>query len=128
MERTKDKTYVYIAGPYTGSTHDYRSYLQIDDNIAAARFMAARMANAGIPFFCPHLHSAHFEVITPDVPAEYWYELDMFFLEGASAVQLLKGWETSKGVAMELARARNLKIRYFLPLQSDLLIDWWRAA
>jgi hypothetical protein len=89
---------VYIAGPYRG--HDY---LDIDRNIAAAREAAAWLATFNIGFFCPHLHSAHFEVITPDVAPEFWLDLDIKLMRMCDAMYLLPGWEHSSGACAEIA-------------------------
>jgi hypothetical protein len=98
---------VFIAGPYMGqnATHDHRSYEAIAKNIAHAKAIAARLAQAGVQFFCPHSHSAHFELIAPDVPAQYWYDLDMEFLLLSSAILLLEGWEESDGAVKEAMKA-----------------------
>lgn len=89
--------YVYIAGPYTGVHHDWRSYFEIDRNINRALEAAAALAQAGIGFFCPHAHSAHFEVIRPEVKAPYWYALDIHFMRSCDALLLLVNWQHSKG-------------------------------
>ena len=99
---------VYISGPYTGA-----DYLDIDRNIAKAREAAAWLAKHGVGFFCPHLHSAHFEAITPTVPASFWYELDIRFLYGCGALVLLDGWASSAGAAKEKAIAEKYEIPIF---------------
>ena len=106
--------YVYIAGPYRGRTHDYQSYCEIDANINQARLAAAALAEAGIGFFAPHLHSAHFEVIAPHATPEFWYELDMRFLEMCDAILLLPRWSESRGAKAELdwARAHGMDVLY----------------
>lgn len=98
---------VYIAGPYTGPQPRPDDYLAIDRNIANAREAAAELARCGIRFFCPHLHSAHFEAITPQVPPEFWYELDIHFLKACDVLLLLPGWQSSKGTMQELAIAQS---------------------
>lgn len=113
---------VYIAGPYGGKTHDYRSYGQIDTNINTARMAAAQLAQAGIKFFCPHTHSAHFEVITPNTPAEYWYDLDMHFLDACDTILMLPGSANSRGACMELDHARAKGMQVFYNIES--LIDY----
>ena len=92
---------IYIAGKYTGQSHDHRSYFEIDQNIKAAMEAAAEFAKAGVGFFCPHSHCAHFEVITPDVQPAFWYELDLKFLDNCDAILMLEGWRQSKGSVIE---------------------------
>jgi hypothetical protein len=99
--------YVYIAGPYRGKTHDYRSYFEIQGNIRQAEEAFAALAQAGIGAFCPHTHSAHFEIKAPDATPEYWYELDMKFLAHCDAILMLPGWEKSKGSLAERRWAIN---------------------
>lgn len=123
--------FVYIAGPYTSLTRNRGlgadAYHDIERNIAKAREAAAWLANHGIGFFCPHLNSDHFEVITPDVPADYWYEMDLQFLKACDAILLLPGWEDSKGSCAErdLAVERGMRLFYFnRAMQLDELEQW----
>ena len=81
-----ERSFVYIAGPYSGRTHDYNSYNEIEINISKAREAAKFLAENGIPFFCPHANSAHFEVITPSVGLDYWYKMDNIFVDLSSAI------------------------------------------
>ncbi len=122
------RTYVYVAGPYMGRKrmHDFRDYEEIDQNISRARGMAAFLANNDIPFFCPHLNSAHCEVWVPNVKPEYWYEMDLELLKPASAVLLLDGWQSSKGTRREIEVARLLGISVFYPEERDELVAWWK--
>lgn len=119
---TPEQRYVYIAGPYG----DAGGYLAIDKNIATARYWAARLAEARIPFFCPHLNSAHFEVITPTVPADWWVSTGLIFVEHASGLLLLPGWRDSNGTIRELSRADDLGLRIFIA-ESEFgkLLAWW---
>ena len=105
--------FVYIAGPYTGKTHDHCSYWEIDVNISRSLEAMQQLAQAGLGAFSPHGHSAHFEVIAPDVPATYWYELDMHFLEACDGILMLPGWSNSKGSCHEKARAEELGMPVF---------------
>lgn len=98
------KTCVYVACPYQGTaTHDYHSYFTIHANIARAHEASLALARLGYIFFCPHTHSAHNEMIAPDLPASYWYELDLYFLRTCHAMLVLPG--ASKGVDREIASA-----------------------
>lgn len=116
---------VYIAGPYTGKHHDHRSFFEIDRNIMWATEAAAELAKRRIPFFCPHSHSAHFEVITPDVPSDYWYKLDLFFLEACHAILMLPGWDHSTGARQEKKLAEEWGFRVFYhPIDLHELEAW----
>ena len=96
---------VYIAGPYMGKSrvHNHTVYEVNDRNIAAARATAAWLARHGCYFFCPHLNSAHFEVITPEVDQFYWYALDFRVLSHCDAMIVLPDWQSSKGTKEEIA-------------------------
>jgi hypothetical protein len=119
--------FVYIAGPYRAKdgAHDWTAYTEIDKNIADAKAMAARLASDGIPFFCPHLNSAHFEVITPDVPPDFWLALDLRLLEHASALMLIKDWRESSGARTEKAFAHEHEIPVYTDNLYDQFLDDW---
>ena len=74
----------------------------------AAVEVAAELARLGYGFFNPHQHSAHFEVITPEVGPDFWYTLDFHFLRYCDALLLLPGWQESKGAVMERDLAESL--------------------
>ena len=120
---------VYIAGKYSGD-----DYLEIDVNIAKAREAAAWCARHGIGFFAPHLNSAHFEVVTPTVDPEFWYQLDLEFLQRCQAILLLDGWEESHGARHEAELADQIGMPRFIwddgfPVAEggDLwLAEWYR--
>ncbi len=120
-------SFVFIAGPYKGvnKPHDYSAYEDIDRNISRARYWAAELARRGIYFFCPHLNSAHFEVITPEVPDTYWYHLDLDILKSASAILMIPGWEESQGAQRERTLAEKLGIPVFTVDQLDALAEAW---
>lgn len=120
-------TYVYIAGPYRGkATHDAGGYFEIDANINRAKEAAATLAQLGIPFFCPHLNSAHFEVIAPDVKPVYWLEMDMIFVDLASVLWVLDGWRDSQGTRGEIARAEGNGQPVFFSDELDELVTFWK--
>lgn len=124
-----DLTYVYIAGPYRGkASHDARGYFAIDANINRAKEAAATLARLGIPFFCPHLNSAHFEVIAPDVKSVYWLEMDMVFVDLASVLWILEGWEDSGGTLGEIERAKENQQPVFYHFELSELVAFWKAG
>jgi len=123
------KTFVYIAGPYRGTaTHDAEGYSEIDANINRAREAAATLARLGIPFFCPHLNSAHFEVIVPDVKPAYWLKMDMIFVDLASVLWVLPGWEESEGTQEEIKRAEQAGKPVFYSSELDKLVAFWEGG
>ena len=117
---------IYIAGKYTGHYHDHRSYFEIDRNIKAAMEAAAALAQAGVGFFCPHSHCAHFEVITPDVQPAFWYKLDLQFLVICDAILMLEGWQESKGAVNEHYLALRNGLQVFYGIES--VIAWAKGA
>ena len=120
--------FVFISGPYRGRPDprywgDSLSYFGIDDNISEARRWASYFAIEGIPFFCPHLNSAHFEVITPDVPEDFWLQMDLEILQHASAIYMIEGWENSEGATEE----KRIAEKWGIPVYEDfdtLVEDW----
>lgn len=106
--------YVYIAGPYVGEhDHTMASYLGIDRNIARAREAMARLVKNGFGVFCPHTHSAHFEVITPSVTPRFWLNLDIHFLEtGCDIFLRLPGYSKGADEEEEVAESMGLPIYY----------------
>jgi hypothetical protein len=116
--------YVYVAGPYTGPTHDHKSYFAIDRHIMQAAEAARDLAVAGIGFFCPHTHSAHFEVVAPEVPPSFWYELDIYFMGFCDAILMLPGWQESTGSCKE----RQIMMGAGKPVFYDIVeaVDWAR--
>lgn len=113
----------YIAGPYG----DKGGYLAIDRNIAQAREAAADLAAAGIGYLCPHMNSAHMEAIVPDVPVDFWYELDIQLMSVCSAVLVLEGWLDSSGTQREMkyATERGMPIFYYGDPVEELYSGEW---
>jgi hypothetical protein len=120
--------FLYIAGPYRGprGTHDHSEYFAVDANINKAREWAAKFARAGIPFFCPHTNSAHCEVITPDVPADFWLAMDLNILVSARALFLIPDWTLSAGALAEHRFAAEHRIPTFFYDGFDALLQWWK--
>lgn len=110
------RQFVYVAGPYMGTaTHDYRSYFTIHRNITNAHEAAVELMQAGYGVFCPHTHSAHNELIAPDLEPGYWYEIDLHFLRACDAMLVLPG--ISKGVDKEICEMVRLGRPVYLDKQ-----------
>lgn len=122
-------TFVFIAGPYMalGGGHDAAHWYEIDKHINEARLWATKLVQARIPFFCPHMNSAHMEVLAPATPPEFWYEMDYLFLDQASAVLLIPNWVESKGACAERTRALDLGIPCYNYAAFDELVADWAA-
>ncbi len=111
---------VYIAGPYRG-----KDYLEIDSNIDRVRRAAARLAKEGIAFIAPHLNTAHFEVITPDIPEQWWLDMTMGLLHRCDAIYVLVGSERSKGTQAEILDAQAREVPLFWQEEFHLLKRWY---
>mgnify|MGYP000476128865 CR=1 FL=1 len=116
---------IYIAGPYSAGPNGL-DYMGIEANIAKAREAAKWLVENGFYFFCPHLNSAHFECIAPDVPVQTWYDLDIRLLKACDAMLLVGAWESSKGVAKEIEVARDVGIPVFTAAWT--LTAWSRSV
>lgn len=111
------RTYVYIAGPYSGrDAHGHHGYMVIEQNILNARNAMKELVNLGYGVFCPHTHSAHFEVITPDASIDYWYDLDIYFLRFCHALLRLPG--ASSGADKEVELCQDLGIPVFYNIEN----------
>jgi len=116
----RKKGMIYIAGPYSGKTSSETSV-----NITRARTAAMWCAKNLIRFFCPHTHTAHFEIAVPGTPKEFYYALDLKIAEICTAIMLLKNWEASVGAMKELAFFADKKLPIFLfPVHSDTILEW----
>ena len=121
---------IYIAGPYKGKTHDYKSYVAIGHNILRAQSAAIWCASNGICYFCPHLHSAHNEVIMPEVKAKFWYNLDLRIASQCDVLLLVDGWEQSNGslVEKDYFRSQGKPIFQFDFVGRTALLEWYNLS
>lgn len=111
---------VYIAGRYSGA-----DYNQIDQHIGIAREAATDLAKAGVRFFCAHTHTAHFDAIAPNVPEDFYIDLDNFFLEKCTAILLLDNWRESRGAREEKLAAEARGIPIFYDVEDAIM--WWET-
>ncbi len=113
---TQRRHYVYIAGPYSGrDAHGQQGYMVIEQNILNARKAMKELVSLGYGVFCPHTHSAHFEVITPEVGIDYWYSLDLYFLQFCHVLLRLEGH--SSGADKEEQFALDIGIPVFYTVE-----------
>jgi hypothetical protein len=109
----EEKRYVYIMGAYTGKTHE-----EIARNIEKAEAFAIACANRGIPFFCPHTHTRHFEE-KARANYEFYMNLGFIFLDGAGAILAVPGYENSEGSRREKSRHEAKGKPIFYPSSPD---------
>jgi len=112
---------VYISGPY--SSDDSK---QKRANIENAINTAIWCARNKIFYFCPHMNSAYFDDLAPDVPTEFYYEMDLRIAEACNAVIILPKFHYSEGAIREYHYfARNNKPIFYWPDECDLLLKWY---
>lgn len=104
---------VYVAGPLSGD---------VSANVARAEVVAHQLANAGVTYFCPHLNAG--TSLTPGVPEIYWIEADLVILRRCHAIQLVTGWERSRGTRGEMMAANRIGIPTFYPGELNQCIEF----
>lgn len=100
--------FVYLASPYSHADPAVRERRFVEVSKVAAAMMAA-----GDAVFCPIAHSHPIDVITPlPQTTEFWMAQDLPILRCAArvVVLMLDGWQTSKGIAREVAAAESVGI------------------
>ena len=108
-------SYAYIASPYTHADAAVRQ-----ERFEAVCKYAANLMRAGQPVFSPIAHSHPIEQHFPEKQGfDFWMAQDLPVLRHATHVIVYKlpGWDQSKGIAKELAVARelNMQIVYVEP-------------
>lgn len=101
---------VFIAGPYIGDG----SIKAIEANVREAELYAIALANAGIGFFCPHLHTEHFGT-KAEAGEPFYHRLDFQHLVRSDAVLFTPRWKSSSGARREFAWATWRNMPIFFP-------------
>ena len=102
----KFKKLIYLAGPYSASSNGK----SVEENIVAARNIAVKLWDAGYAVICPHMNTAHFEKLCRNTRNRDFVDGDLLMVERCDAIVLLPGWEKSKGVIREYARAIEMGV------------------
>lgn len=87
---------VYIAGPYMGKSRE-----EIELNIKSAQQNAKYAVLKGWMPVIPHKNTELFEILTPDVSIDFWYNGTLKLLDKCDAILMCPGWEFSTGANSE---------------------------
>ena len=107
---------VFIAGPYFGDGR----YETIEANIKEAERYAIALANRGIFFFCPHIHTAHFGYKAKNKDGENYYKaLDFVYLRMCKGILMMPRFKESSGAGDELEWSERNGLKIFYPKSPD---------
>ena len=102
---------IYVASPYSHESPFVR-----EDRFRAVEQFTAKLIKTGVKAFSP-IAAFHHMVRQFALPtdAKYWSEFNYHFLKNSDRLYILQleGWDTSKGVQMEIEWARELYIPIF---------------
>ncbi len=98
---------------------------------AATHYFAAQLALGGKHVFSPLTHNELLiDIINDAVPGEHWMQFDLAILAICKSLYVLKmeGWELSKGVAREIAFAKEhgIPVHEIDPPQETHYLPWAR--
>lgn len=116
---------VFIAGPYFGDGREET----IEANIREAEKYAVALANRGIGFFCPHLHTQHFG-IKAQAGEPFYHRLDFQHLVRSDAALFTPRWSSSSGAKREEAWAKWRQMPTFFPTSPgdlEAIVEWNRS-
>jgi len=102
----KDNTLIYLASPYSHREEDVR-----DLRFRAVSSITSDMMRLGLQVYSPIAHN-HPIAVQYNLPKEvdFWWNHNRIILERCDvlAVFALESWENSKGVAKEIALAKEI--------------------
>lgn len=96
---------VYVAGKFTAPDTWQRVR-----HVRKAEELGFAVAEAGAMPLIPHANTTNFD---GTLSVEFWYEGTLELLRRCDAMILVPGWEGSRGVAAEIAEAKNLMLPIF---------------
>ncbi|MGY6214947.1 DUF7768 domain-containing protein [Methylolobus aquaticus] len=108
----------YVAGPY----RDRRGTYYVDQNIWAARQLAAGLWARGFTAVCPHLNTSHFDGLVSD---QAFLDGTLEMMRRCDLVVITSTWHTSAGTIGEIREALRLGIPVYIwpdltyPLTAD---------
>lgn len=73
------------------------------------------------------MNSAYMHTLAPNVPAEFYYDMDIRIAWTCDALLLLPGWQQSNGTLREQEFFVERKYPIFsYPSELDMLLTWYR--
>jgi hypothetical protein len=111
---------IYIAGPYRA-----KYGRSVAENIAAAKTVAIECWQHGHYAVTPHLNTAHFEDVAPEIPDEVWLAGTMAMQARCDAILMLDTWQSSEGAIAEHDYAQQVgqPIYYYPDIPSERLAE-----
>ena len=111
---------IYVAGSYSAD-----NVLDVLKNIGRGESYCAKLFMMGFAPFNPWADREYvFQNWDKEFTVEMFYDYSIKWLEVSDAVFLVPGWNSSKGVALELKKAEELHIPIFMDFES--LLQWGR--
>lgn len=106
---------IYLASPYSSPLQGALGLgIQKDRYLKALEFVTFTMLTKGPPVFSPIVYCHPIALANPALgtDAAYWQKFNMAFIRKCEAVfaLILPGWESSKGMKVELEVAKMLDI------------------
>ena len=108
---------VYVAGPYRGKSKFYLlNRYQRFRNAMCAWKVSVQLWNMNVMPFCPHMNSFWMDKKVNNL--NVFIEGDLKVLKRCDAILMLKGWENSEGVLIEIKFAKENNIPIFYDVDS----------
>lgn len=119
---------IYLACPFRHKDPEVQR-----KRCTAAHYVAAQLSLEGKHVFSPLTHNeVLIDIINDQVPGEQWMQFDLAILAICTPLYVLKmeGWELSKGVAREIAFAKERGIPVFEidPPNESLYLPWMKST
>jgi hypothetical protein len=111
----------YVVGPYRAA-----SRLQVECNIAEAKFVSFSMWTSGFPVICPHMNTALFDLYAPNAQDELWLSGALSIASRCDYAVCVKGYRDSHGSVAEIQQffreSKQIYISTNTAIESETLI------
>lgn len=111
----------YVVGPYRAA-----SRLQVECNIAEAKFVSFSMWTSGFPVICPHMNTALFDLYAPDAQDELWLLGALAIASRCDYAVCVHGYRHSTGSVAEIQQffreSKHIYLSTNTAIESETLI------